>query len=42
MANEVLKTQTVKAHLEKMKAEVIDRDCTTAMDLDWARCQSDR
>jgi hypothetical protein len=37
MANEVLKAQTAKVRLEKMKAEVIDRARATAMVFDLAR-----
>lgn len=39
MANEVLKAQTAKVRLEKMKAEVIDR--ATAMVFDLARSERD-
>jgi hypothetical protein len=41
MANEVLKAQTAKVRLEKMKAEVIDRARATAMVFDLARRERD-
>ena len=41
MANEVLKAQTAKVRLEKMKAEVIDRALATAMVFDLARRERD-
>ena len=41
MANEVLKAQTAKVRLEKMKAEVIDRDGATAKVFDLARRERD-
>jgi hypothetical protein len=40
-ANEVLKAQTAKVRLEKMKAEVIDRARATAMVFDLARRERD-
>ena len=41
MANEVLKAQTAKVRLEKMKAEVIDRARATSMVFDLARRERD-
>ena len=41
MANEVLKAQTAKVRLEKMKVEVIDRARATAMVFDLARRERD-
>ena len=41
MANEVLKAQTAKVRLEKMKAEVIDRARATAMVFNLARRERD-
>jgi hypothetical protein len=41
MANEVLKAQTAKVRLEKMKAEVIDQARATAMVFDLARRERD-
>ena len=41
MANEVLKAQTAKVRLEKMKAEVIDCAGATAMVFDLARRERD-
>ena len=41
MANEVLKAQTAKVRLGKMKAEVIDRARATAMVFDLARRERD-
>ncbi len=41
MANEVLKAQTAKVRLEKMKTEVIDRALATAMVFDLARRERD-
>lgn len=41
MANEMLKAQTAKVRLEKMKAEVIDRARVTAMVFDLARRERD-
>ena len=41
IANEVLKAQTAKVRLEKMKAEVIDRARATAMEFDLARRERD-
>ena len=41
LANEVLKAQTAKVRLEKMKAEVIDRARATAMVFDLARRERD-
>ena len=41
MANKVLKAQTAKVRLEKMKAEVIDRARATAMVFDPARRDRD-
>ena len=42
MANEVLKAQTAKVRLEKMKAEVIYRARATAMVFDLARREGTR
>ncbi len=41
MANEVLKAQTAKVRLEKMKTEVIDRALATDMVFDLARRERD-
>ncbi len=41
MANEVLKAQTAKVRLEKMKAEVIDRDPSDVNGLGLTRRERD-
>ena len=41
MANRVLKAQTAKVRLERMKTEVIDRARATAMVFDLARRERD-
>jgi len=41
MANEVLKAQTAKVRLQKMKGELVDREQATAMVFDLARRERD-
>jgi pyruvate/2-oxoglutarate dehydrogenase complex dihydrolipoamide acyltransferase (E2) component len=41
MANEVLKAQTARVSLQKMKDELVDRVCATAMVFDLARRERD-
>ena len=41
MANEVLKAQTARVRLQKMKGEVVDRARATAMVFDLARRERD-
>ena len=41
MANEVLKAQTARVRLQKMKGEVVDRARATAMVVDLARRERD-